>query len=341
MRVSWVLYGSPQQNTGGYVYDRCVVQGLRAAGDEVRIVSLQAGSRRAGPQIAACLSRGETDVIVGDELCHRELSALFAVLRCGERRTLAAPKRVLLVHHLSGWENNTPIASERRAIERAHILIATSELSAARLAREYQLPVRVCIPGADRLALVPRVRSHAGPLRLLFVGTWTVRKGLRELLTALASCCQLEYRLTIVGDQQRDAAYTSSVLQFIQQRPELLARCRCLGIVSDAELSKVYSQHEVLVLPSSFEGYGMVLSEAAHAGLAVLSFNAGGASEAAQWAPVAELIEPVGIDALAAALSRWITERVARRQQLDAKADAAQVPRWDDCVSRFRAVLQS
>jgi len=40
MRLAWVLDGDLAQRTGGTIYDREVVDGLRRAGDEVRVVSL-------------------------------------------------------------------------------------------------------------------------------------------------------------------------------------------------------------------------------------------------------------------------------------------------------------
>ena len=41
LRVAWVIYGSLDQVSGGYIYDRLVVEQLRALGDRVTIVSLE------------------------------------------------------------------------------------------------------------------------------------------------------------------------------------------------------------------------------------------------------------------------------------------------------------
>src|SRR5258706_9651627 len=97
MRVAWIVYGSIDQATGGYVYDRNVIDGLRAAGDDVEIVSI-APSRMAiagGLRLAMRIARAE--VVVGDELCFRELGPAFLALR-------GSPAPVLLVHHLPSWE---------------------------------------------------------------------------------------------------------------------------------------------------------------------------------------------------------------------------------------------
>ncbi len=41
LRIAWVVYGSLDQVSGGYIYDRLVVEQLRAAGDRVTILSLE------------------------------------------------------------------------------------------------------------------------------------------------------------------------------------------------------------------------------------------------------------------------------------------------------------
>ena len=70
-RVAWVVYGSLEQVTGGYIYDRLVVEQLRELGDAVTVVSLSPGAE------VPALSPNDFDVVVGDELCFRELLPIF------------------------------------------------------------------------------------------------------------------------------------------------------------------------------------------------------------------------------------------------------------------------
>ena len=46
VRIAWIVYGDLDQPTGGYVYDRLVVEGLRAGGDEVEVVDPRETRRR-------------------------------------------------------------------------------------------------------------------------------------------------------------------------------------------------------------------------------------------------------------------------------------------------------
>ena len=53
MRVAWVLYESLSLRTGGTIYDARVVEGLRRAGDDVRVVSLDEDPHSEGSEIRA------------------------------------------------------------------------------------------------------------------------------------------------------------------------------------------------------------------------------------------------------------------------------------------------
>ena len=73
VRIAWIVYGSLEQVSGGYIYDRLVVEQLRALGDSVTVVSLTPGQTEL-PDL-----RAGFDVLVGDELCFRELVPLSRV----------------------------------------------------------------------------------------------------------------------------------------------------------------------------------------------------------------------------------------------------------------------
>jgi glycosyltransferase involved in cell wall biosynthesis len=250
MRVCFIIYGSIDQVTGGYAYDRRVVAALRAAGDDVQLLSLQQYSDFKRDDVRRRVLSGKPEVVVGDELCHRELAGIFRGIRaisyCGNPR----PRSVLLVHHLSQWETGVPVASEGRVIKLADSIIVTSKDSAARLHAGFGVSSVVCVPGADHLPKLPRVPAPKGVLRLLYVGTWTERKGLLRLVEALRDCGEVCYELTIVGDAYRDEAYRQRVAACIDQAGLLKLRCTNLGVISDGELAEVYARHDVLVLPS-------------------------------------------------------------------------------------------
>jgi glycosyltransferase involved in cell wall biosynthesis len=251
-----------------------------------------------------------------------------------------APASVLLVHHLTAWENGTPSSTESRVVQAANRVIVTSEMSARRLAHELGVQAAVCVPGADRLPLCERRadRRSSAPLELLFVGTWTERKGLLVLIQALGSLQLANYRLRIVGDQARDPAYCALVQTEINLLWPVVARVQVCGAVSDSTLAQLYASADVLVLPSFFEGYGMVLCEALRAGLALVASNVGAVPEVAHDGEDARLVPAGNVEALAAVLNELITDR-AEVQRLQANAARRTLAEWSAVGQRFRNVL--
>jgi len=79
MRIGLVIYGSLETLTGGYLYDRIVVEGLERLGHEVEVIGLAGGSylSRLGhglkPDLCQRLLASRFDILLQDELCHPSL----------------------------------------------------------------------------------------------------------------------------------------------------------------------------------------------------------------------------------------------------------------------------
>jgi len=333
MRITWVVYGRLDQPTGGYVYDRLIVAGLRRAFDDVAVLSLQPG---AGGRELVNLDREPPDVVVIDALCIPDVAARLAAVR--------GPALVLLVHHLTSWEvevrgREAYHRAEAQCLARCHSIVTTSFATAARI--EGTSPGHHCVavpPGADRLPLVVRPEALPGRLRLLLVGSLIPRKRVLEVLAALDTCATDAFELRLVGDATRDPAYAAQVQVVIATSPRLAARVRCCGVVSDSELAGELARADLLVLASSLEGYGMVLSEARRAGVPQL---------VARSAALPEIVG-AGRDSIqfddAAHLARLVAELALdddRRSELRAAArvSAATMPTWSEAARAFRHVL--
>jgi hypothetical protein len=152
MRVCFVIYGSIEQVTGGYAYDRHIVAGLRAAGDDVYVVSLEQYATDSRRELLRSVFALRPDIVVGDELCHRELVSLFRGARAISAFGTGRPRSLLLVHHLSQWETGVPVASENRVVKLANSIVTTSVDSANRLHKLFGVNGFVCVPGTDHPA---------------------------------------------------------------------------------------------------------------------------------------------------------------------------------------------
>ncbi len=334
MRVAWVLYGSLDQKTGGTIYDRLVVDGLRALGEEVEVVSIAPGA----PDIVTAIRASRCDVVVGDELCFRELAVAFVELgREGTGDRIRRPRRLLLVHHLTGWESGVAIEEERAAIEACDVIVATSCATRQRLIAEgVCAPIEVVVPGADRLRVVTGERAH--DLTYLFVGTLTSRKRVVELVRAFATGARERGRLVLVGSTTRDAAYVREAERAIVASG-VRDRVTMTGEVDEHGVARALADADVLVMPSSLEGWGIAATEAIWAGVPVIAARAQGLEEALAPCPDATLFaddEP----ALAGALTRFARDAELRARMRDAaRAGAARMPTWSSCAAQFQAAL--
>ena len=338
MRVAWVLYGSLDQRTGGTIYDAEVVRGLERAGDDVHVVSLDEGA--SGDALTARLRAIAPEVTVGDELCFRPLAPAYRALDRDHGL------RVLLVHHLTAWETELApevrravLSEERQAIDASDRIVVTSRTTRKRLLTECapKIDVDVVLPGADRLA---RGRAHqqAGEVRFAFVGSIVPRKRVLELGRAFARGAHEDGRLTLVGSATRDLAYATEVREAIA-RLGLGARVFMVGEVDEAGVTRALAEADVLVMPSTLEGYGIAATEAIHAGVPVIAARAQGLDEALSRCPDAAMFADDEA-ALGSVLARFATDASLRARMIAAaRAASPRMPSWSTCADQFRAVL--
>ncbi|HXK16445.1 MAG TPA: glycosyltransferase family 4 protein [Polyangiaceae bacterium] len=335
LRIAWVIYGELEQVSGGYIYDRLVVDELRALGDSVTIISLTPGA----PALPA-LRAEDFDAVIGDELCFRDLARLFR----GDFRGL---RRVLLIHHLSGWEEPpgaeraSVLALEKDAIDSADACVATSHVTADRLYSEgLARRAHVAEPGADRL---PRPETggqepSGARLRLLFIGNILRRKRVLELCEAFSRLAAPNVELALVGAEP-EPDYAALVRELVA-RAEVSERVQFLGSLTAAAVAEQLVLADALVLPSALEGYGMVLSEALWAAVPVIAARVGAAERLVGATDAGMLYDPDDAGGLGATLGAFVGDAALRRRlRLAAWQAAETLPRWRDTALAVRATL--
>ena len=357
MRVGLVIYGSLDTVSGGYLYDRKLVEQLVCFGDLVSVYSLAyrdytkhlidnldtAWNKR--------LAAAPVDLMLQDELNHPSL--LGANLR--QRRAQRPYPVAAIVHHLrsSEPEHPAPLHLLYRNIERLYLNSVDALLCNSETTRQTveqltgrRLPTYVAYPAADHLpAAEPRVdlpdlaaRSRAeGPLRILFVGNLIPRKGLAQVLDALAKLPVGFWQLTVVGSQDVDYGYTKSMQAKCSTFPP--GAVRFLGRVSDAELVNQYRTHHVLTVPS-YEGFGIVYLEAMRFGLPVIASTAGAAREIVTHGDNGFLIRPQDTRALPQYLySLYSNRELLLVMSFAARRRYTQHPTWQQSMAGAAAWL--
>ena len=116
-------------------------------------------------------------------------------------------------------------------------------------------------PPCARAELEAKLRRPAGAkLRALFVGGLSQRKGIAEVFAA-AEVLRSELELTVIGRPPCDCAALSTALK----------SCRHLPSLPHDEILREMRGHDVLLFPSLFEGFGLVILEAMAQGTPVIS----------------------------------------------------------------------
>jgi glycosyltransferase involved in cell wall biosynthesis len=343
--VTFAVPGSLDQPTGGYVYDRRVIAGLRQRGCEVDVVDVGDGFPRPRPEtIEAALPRlrgvPAGQPIVADGLALGVLPEAAAALRSSHRLIALVHHPLALESGLAPHEAQALRESERAALESVSSVIVTSPATRRILTAEYGVPeesITVALPGTERLRAAPARRPAGGTVNLLAVGAVVPRKGYDVLIEAVDRLAGLDWQLVIAGDCKRDRATANELTATIARKR--LARRVCLaGAVSDRELGELYRDAHVFVLASRFEGYGMAYAEAIAHGLPVIGTRTGAVPDTVP-AGAGILVPPDDAAALGAALRSMISYRWLR-EHCAGVARAAPVPTWEATAQIFLDVLR-
>ena len=174
--------------------------------------------------------------------------------------------------------------------------------------------------------------------QLLSIGALVPRKGHDVLLRALGRLPDLDWRLIIVGRDDRDPAY-AAMLHALAAELGIAARVRFAGEVSGEALEALWQASDIFALATWYEGYGMAAAEALARGIP-LALTAGGAiADLAQpgWSVVSK---PGEHALLSKALRRMIFDGEQRARMKDAAWQAGRnLPEWPAQAEKFAAAL--
>jgi len=122
--------------------------------------------------------------------------------------------------------------------------------------------------------------------------------------------------------------------------PQSAARVHFVGSVSLEELIRLYSQADLLVLPSVWrESYGMPIAESMASGVAVLASDTGGVPELIDEGVTGRLVPRLDVDALAGAMRDLLADRERlHRMGQAARQRAERLLTWDRSAERLERV---
>jgi glycosyltransferase involved in cell wall biosynthesis len=200
--------------------------------------------------------------------------------------------------------------------------------------------IHVVPPGFDGIpeGVGPHVQGD-GPVRVLCVAQWIERKGILTLVEAWALRERKGAVLELIGETDADPDYAVLVRVAIEAAP--LGSIIVSGCVDAAALGASYAGADFFVLPSRYEGYGIVYAEALARGLPIIACDVGPVPDLVG-REAAVLIRSDDKEELSTALDLLIGDP-ALRASMSAAASrrATRLPRWEDTVSGFEQVLRT
>jgi glycosyltransferase involved in cell wall biosynthesis len=188
---------------------------------------------------------------------------------------------------------------------------------------------------ADRVEMVPhgvsaRFADDAPPAGaprgagILFCGSWDLMKGTAYLVRAAVLLARrgVQAPLTVLGPGLPEATVRAAFPEALQGRLTVITRA------PEEEVMRQYRRHDLLVLPSSYEGFGMVVVEAMSQRLPVVATRVGAALTVIRDGESGLLVPPRDPEALAGAVARVLADGALRRRMGEAGAAAVSGMTW-------------
>lgn len=341
--IHFVVPGSLDTRTGGYHYDRKIIEGLRARGRDIEIIELGGNYPEPSRDDRAVAER-QLAAIPGGARAIVDGLAFGALPELAEKER-ARLRLVALVHHPLADEAGLPetkraefVGTEKRALACARKIIVTSPFTGRRLGQYGVASDKIAVvpPGTERAELA--TGSGGAGIRILCPASYIPRKGHADLFEALAGLLDLSWQLTCVGENGLAPDHFASLCA-LSESLGLAERIELEKQASDVELNRLYSVSDFVALASLYEGFGMVVTEALMRGLPVVT-TTGGALADTLPAGAGLASAPGNVAALRENLRVVLTDAaVLRRLREGAIAVRETLPGWEEAAAGFDAVL--
>lgn len=179
-------------------------------------------------------------------------------LQLWESRSRPALKSlwVRLARLATGFDTTLHVTSEQ---ERNESLPQVGRMRVLLVANGVAVPAGPGVPGK---------RGRGPALRLLFIGRLHPIKAVENLIDAIRLIVRHDVLLSIYGEG--DDPYESKLLERVRDA-RLSGHVQFKGRLREQDMEGVFAEHDVLVLPSHRENFGMVAAEALAHGIPVIA----------------------------------------------------------------------
>ncbi|MGZ8391248.1 MAG: glycosyltransferase [Gemmatimonadales bacterium] len=198
----------------------------------------------------------------------------------------------------------------------------------------------IVVPNGVDLALFHPERTPRTPsnrIRCLAVARLIERKGLGDLIRALALLERGRFEVEIVG-----GGADQLVLQDLANRLGVAEEVRFLGPLPRVEVAERYRAADLFTLPSSAEAFGNVFAEALASGLPIVGSATGGIPDLVEHGSNGLLVPPGDVQSLAGAI-RYLADDPELRTEmaLRNRAKAETTLEWEQVTRRYHSLYEA
>jgi len=249
----------------------------------------------------------------------------FQSTRYGEYKALIKDKA-----YVAGWLNALYIPLEKNMAENADIILVLTEKMKEEVLKFCNVnrnKMQVLPNGVDLTRFKPQKKRKGNNIKkILYVGRLDLRKRVADLIQAFKQINgKIEAELVIAGEG------------FTRKNLETLSRgypVRFLGKVPHKNIPRLYQESDLVVVPSSYEGFPHVILEAMASGVSVLTSDSCPNFGNSQF-------ETGNVDDLAEKMTRFLENEELTKTQTQQGLNTTQKFSWDSTAQQLFEIYQS
>lgn len=342
MTVYFLITGDIHSLTGGYLYDMHMINGLKNNGYTVSVLGTdwqwkdRDGLEKICRHHLKKIPRGSCVVI--DSLI---LASVHNVVKeFGKELKFLGLIHLPVSYDIFSGIKGKLADEELKALDQMRNVVVTGQFTFDLLCNAGLNPSKITIiqPGTGEF---PRKGKYEPvPSKLLCIANYSALKAQDVLIRALYRLNAWNWTLHLYGDTDRDIKYTEALRSHILKL-KMESRIIMHGIAERHEISTLFLDADLFVMPSMFESYGMALTESLAHGIPVVTTSAGNIPYTVPDG-MGLLTEPGNEEQLADAI-RSLFDDPAKYPALCTAASRyyLQARSWEQAVAEFEMILRN
>jgi len=220
-------------------------------------------------------------------------------------------------------------------------IVTVSSYTKERLVKDYGIAaekIRIIHNGVDLEYFDSINESKSGDNTILFIGRLIEHKHVDDLINAITIVKKIhpKVRLSIIGDGVNEKNLKDLVI-----REKLGDNVIFNGILDGMDVVKKIKSCRMLVLPSTKEGFGIVLAEANACSKPVIAYDCGGVVDVIEDGVNGFLVKPRDIKELSVKISLLLSDdKLTNELGRNGRKKVEELFTWNMCSKKYMSVLK-